>query len=59
MKKIFIITPPGRWHTAGRSRHVPEQQESNRVHGPGSGLDRTGTGESNALPPPLCRRGAA
>jgi hypothetical protein len=59
MKKIFIITPTGRWHTAGRSRPFPEQQESNRVHGPGGGLDRAGTGKSNTLPPPLRTWGAA
>jgi hypothetical protein len=58
MKKIFVITPPGWWHTAGRSRHVPEQQEINRVHEPGSGLDRAGTGKSNTLPLPLYRNGA-
>ena len=59
MKKFFIITHAGMWHTAGRSRHFLEQQESNRIHGPGGSGDRAGTGESNALPPPLRRRGAA
>jgi hypothetical protein len=53
MKKLFIIAHQGRWHTAGASRHVPERQETNRVHGPGGGLGRSGTRECNALPPPL------
>ena len=59
MKKFFLITPPGRSHTARAPRQFQEQQESNRVHGPGGCRDRAGTGESNALPPPLRTRGVA
>jgi len=59
MRKSFIRSSTGRRNTAGRSRHFGKRQENALEQKQDGRKNRAGTGESNALPPPARRRGAA
>ncbi|MGA2161281.1 MAG: hypothetical protein ABSG28_03645 [Methanoregula sp.] len=58
MRQSCTCATRGRRQGAGSSRQFPEQQESERIRGPGGSGNRAGIKESDALPPPLRERGA-
>ncbi len=55
MRKSFIRSSTGRRNTAGRSRHFGKRQENALVQKEDGRKNQAGTGESNALPPPVRR----